>query len=199
MLQTVLGVDPALGGGNAIVAASASTEKFWILDCEERFGFNRTEQQLEMIEQFATKYRPSVVIIEFDAQQKGLGNDDRMRDMAQRLGFIVQPHITRMEKQDPIFGVASMNQSFIRKEISIPWGDEPTQARMRPLVEQLRAWRPPTKNAHGGRSKDPRQDLVMALWFGWRWWYKQVEGWRTPVTPVTQTRPTWIGRDRRVA
>lgn len=198
-MQTILGVDPALGGGNAIVAASASTEKLLLLDCEERFGFNRTEQQLEMIEQFVVKYRPSVVIIEFDAQQKGLGNDDRMREMAGKYGFVVQPHITRMEKQDPIFGVASMNQSFIRKEISIPWGDQASQDRMRPLVEQLRSWRPPSKTATGARAKDPRQDLVMALWFSWRWWFKQVESWRNPVAAVSQRRPSWIGKDRRVA
>lgn len=199
--QVVLGMDPALGGGTAIVACHATVERLSVLDCEVRYGLNQNEEQLSMIETFARKYGPSLVIIEFDAHQKGLGNDDRLRALAAELGFEIRPHLTRMQKQDVTFGTAQMNRSFIAGEVSIPWADDATRDRMGPLVSQLRAWRPPAIDSQTGRiKKAPKQDLVMALWFVWKWWFQLVSELREHrPAPVAQSRPSWLGRDRRIA
>src|SRR5258708_1919827 len=137
----VLGVDPALGGGHAMVASDLG-DKLTIVDARSDTGLSRTEEQLELIGNFVVNYRPSVVIVEFDSQQKGLGNDERLRALGHRHGFVIRPHLTRQKKMDEIFGVASMDQSFRKGEIRIPWGDQPTKDRMNDLVTQLKAWRP---------------------------------------------------------
>jgi len=199
--QTVLGFDPALGGGTAIIACTVTAEKLYVVDAEVQYGLNKTEELLSLIDKYARKYRPSVVIIEIDAQQKGLGNDDRLHAIAAEVGFEVRPHTTRMNKADEVFGTAQMNRSFIAREVSIPWGDDLSRERMTPLLNQLRAWRPPALSPITGKMmKAPKQDLVMALWFVWKWWYQQVQDLRTNRAPLQMpSRPSWIGRDRRIA
>ncbi len=179
----VLSVDPALGGGFAMVVASLG-EKLIILDASSTRDLSKTEEQLFLIESMVQKYRPSVVIIEFDSQQKGLGNDDRLKLMGNRYGFTIRPHITRGTKTDSVFGVASMDQSFKLGDIRIPWGDEATKDRMAPLVSQLRAWRPDIK------TKNLVQDLPMALWFIWRFWMKMKKD--IEPAPAPAFRPSWL-------
>lgn len=179
-----LGIDPALGGGFALVVGELG-DKLTILDAEVHYELSKTEEQLFYIERLAREYRPNVVIVEYDAQQKGLGNDDRLKAMSFKYGFTIRPHLTRGQKMDEIFGVASMDQSFKLSEIRIPWGDDETQERMQPLVSQLRAWRPDIK------PKNLVQDLVMALWFIWRYWMKiRKEAEDKPPAPAF--RPTWV-------
>jgi hypothetical protein len=179
-----LSIDPALGGGHAMVVADLR-EKLWILDCLTVYGLSRTEEQLELLGQFVAMYKPSIVVVEFDSQQKGLGNDERMKRMGERYGFTIRPHITKGQKMDEIFGVASMDQSFKLGDIRIPYGDDETQARMAHLITQLRAWRPDIK------TKMLTQDLVMALWFLWRVWMK-VKKEQEPVPVPIVSRPSWI-------
>lgn len=188
---TVLSIDPALGGGTALVCAEHTGRRLRVIDARTRSGLQKTEEQLELISEFATKYRPSLLIVEFDAQQKGLGNDDRLRAMGTRLGFTILPHITRGQKFDVPYAVASMNQSFVRGEISIPWGDDETRDRMHDLVYQLRGWRIPEQ----GKRDRQVQDLVMALWFQWRHWMLTREG--TKSGSVTAKRPSWLMSDLR--
>lgn len=158
-------------------------DQLTIIDALTTYGLQRTEDQLQLIEQFAQKYRPSCVIIEFDSQQKGLGNDDRLRALGQRYGFSIRPHLTRGVKMDEIFGVASMDQSFRKGEIRIPYGDQATKDRMHDLLTQLRAWRPDIKTKH------LTQDLVMALWFVWRHWMSVRRAHVESVAPAW--RPSW--------
>lgn len=178
-----LGVDPALGGGHAMVCAHLG-EKLTILDARTDTGLSRTEEQLDLIQGFVVSYQPSLVIVEFDSQQKGLGNDERLRAMGMRHGFTIRPHLTRQKKMDEVFGVASMDQSFRKGEIRIPWGDQASIDRMTPLVTQLRSWRPDIKTKH------LVQDLVMALWFVHLYWFetKRVH----TVTPQPAWRPSWL-------
>jgi hypothetical protein len=178
-----MGVDPALGGGFARVVCDLG-EKLTILDATTVYDLSKTEEQLDLIEQFASLYRPSVVTIEFDSQQKGLGNDDRLKALGARYGFSLRPHITRGQKMDAVFGVASMDQSFKAGDIRIPYADQQTQDRMNPLISQLRAWRPDVQ------TKYLVQDLVMALWFVWRHWMqiKKIQH----AQPSPATRPSWL-------
>lgn len=178
-----VGVDPALGGGCALVCAHLGS-KLSVVDAITKTGLNRTEEILELVEMFAATYRPSFVIIEMDSQQKGLGNDDRLRALGQRYGFSIRPHLTRGQKVDEVFGVASMDQSFRKQEISIPWKDQSDKDRMHELVAQLRNWRPDIK------TKNLTQDLVMALWFVWKHWRQQLK--QVHVEPAPAWRPSWV-------
>ena len=159
-------------------------EKLTILDATTTYDLSRTEEQIELVKQAAIAYRPSLVIIEFDAQQKGLGNDDRMKALALLYGFTIRPHITRGVKMDEVFGVASMDQSFKAGDIRIPYGDQVTQDRMAPMISQLRAWRPDIK------TKNLTQDLVMSLWFVWKHWMstKKIH----EAVPAPAFRPSWL-------
>lgn len=163
-----------------------------ILEARADRGLSKTEEQLAIIDSIARQFHPNVVIIECDAQQKGLANDDRLAILAQRHGFRVQPHLTRMVKMDVIFGVASMDQSFAKGDIRIPWGDDRTRVKMEPLVKQLREWRPdiPTKRL--------TQDLVMAMWFVHKYWQQYLQRIGQD-TLVTQQRPSWVRPDPRFA
>jgi hypothetical protein len=184
-----LGLDPALGGGNAMVVADLG-EKLTILDCRTDYDLSQTEEQLLLLDGFCRMYRPTVVTVEFDAQQKGLGNDERLKEMSRELGFSIRPHLTRGQKMDEIFGVASMDQSFKKGEIRIPYADQRSQDRMANLLTQLRAWRPDVK------TKNLTQDLVMALWFVWKHWMtvRKVH----EVAPAPAFRPSWIFDERGI-
>ena len=186
----VMSLDPALGGGCAILCAHLG-DKLTILDGRVDYGLQKTEEIFEMIEHFAAEYAPSLLIVEYDAQQKGIGNDDRLALLGRRYGFHVRPHLTRGNKMDAIFGVASMDQSFKRAEIRIPYGDTYTQEKMGPLVDQLKAWRPDIPTAQ------LTQDLVMALWFLWKHWMEIKKVHKEPAAPAW--RPSWLIQERRGA
>lgn len=182
-MAIAIGVDPALGGGHAMVCAHLG-EQLTVLDARTDTGLSRTEEQLDLIQNFVVKYRPNLVIIEYDAQQKGLGNDERLRAMSLRHGFTIRPHLTRQKKMDQVFGVASMDQSFKKGDIRIPWGDQDTIDRMTALVNQLRAWRPDIQTKH------LTQDLVMALWFVWLYW-QSIKAHHVE-KPAPAWRPSWL-------
>jgi hypothetical protein len=187
MLPVVLGVDPALGGGCAVVACALGAEKLWVLDCDIRYGLSKTEQILEQITHMARKYRPHLVIVEIDAMNKAVGNDDRLRATGTMLGFSIKPHLTAMNKHvDQVYGVASMDQSFRLREISIPWKDEETRRHMEELVNQLRKWRPDVK------TRDLKQDAVMALWFIWKHWMTLRKAHEPVQVPVPV--PSWLAK-----
>jgi hypothetical protein len=179
-----MGLDPALGGGNALTIVHPTPDKLFVVDCRIDYGLSKTEEILDIVKWGAVTYRPSLLVVEIDSQQKGLGNDDRLKAMSQLSGFEVRPHRTQGIKRDEVFEVAAMNQSFIKQEISIPWADENARKRMGPLVEQLRAWRPdiPTKKL--------RQDAVMSLWFTWRVWMSTRQKRNANREP--QWRPSWL-------
>jgi hypothetical protein len=179
----VLGIDPALGGGEGMVAADLG-ENLTIVDARVDYNLSRTEEQLELIGSFVVKYRPSVVIVEFDSQQKGLGNDERLRALGHRHGFTIRPHLTRNKKMDEVFGVASMDQSFRKGEIRIPYKTQDDKDRMGPLLAQLRAWRPDIATKH------LTQDLVMALWFCHLYWFETKR--KHVPDPAPSWRPTWL-------
>jgi len=161
-----------------------------ILEARADYGLSKTEEQLAIIDEVARRFKPNVVIIESDAQQKGLANDDRLERLSHIHGFRIHQHITRMVKMDIIFGVASMDQSFAKGEIRIPWGDDATRVKMEPFVKQLREWRPdiPTKRL--------RQDLVMAMWFVHKYWQQYLQNITGASSPV-QSRPSWVRPDPR--
>lgn len=157
-------LDPALGGQNALIIAAHHADRLEILDLDSESGLARTEQIYAKIADMSMSYGVQTWVIEQDSLQKGMVNDDRLRTLGRELGFRVVPHTTARRKSDPIMGVAAMAGSFLRKEVELPFGDNFARSKMELLATELRAWRP---NVSG---KLLRQDLVMALWFNWKYW-----------------------------
>ena len=188
----ILMVDPALESGQcAFMSARYNAERFWITDALERHDIARTEDILDEIDHWATVHRPSVLVVEQNNFQKALVRDTRLDALAKRHGFRIEGHQTGRNKLDPVMGVSAMASSFVRGEISIPWADDVTRGRMGVLVDELRSWR---RNVRG---RDLKQDLVMALWFGWVLWEAEREtlrykgsNWRIGGMPF---KPTGYG------
>lgn len=190
----VLGLDPALGGGNALIAIAYGIDHMTVLDCQRDVGLAQSEQILHLIEQFAIRYHPRALIVETVAFQRALARDERLSLLAAKYGFTIHEHNTGRNKLDPVLGVASMDTSFIRGEISIPWADDIAELRMAELVAELRAWRPnvPTRLI--------TQDLVMALWFCWLYILQQrrvmgapADAWKRDALPWRPTEVTTTG------
>lgn len=185
----VLGIDPGLNpGATAIVAAAYGLSHITVLDCEKHYDFTQAESIHHLIEQYAVRYSPQHVIIETVAFQRGLARDERLIAMGRKYGFSIHEHTTTRNKLDPVMGVAAMDSTFMRQEVSIPWGNPVAQARMEPLVAELRAWRPnvPTRLI--------TQDLVMAFWFVHHFVLNQrrvmglpTDGWTRAAMPFTPT------------
>ena len=165
-----IGVDPALGSNNCVIAATPHEGKLKVLFVREDVGLTRNEQILGIVEDAVLQCgrngsSVSDVIIEAMVFQKGLSRDERLIEMTQRYGFRVREHLTGMNKYDETIGVPSMALSFMREEIEIPYADDPsTRHQADQLIRQLKAWRPLK------RGTKLRQDQVMALWFIWILW-----------------------------
>ena len=165
-----IGLDPALGGNNCVMAATPHEDKLKILFLREDIGLTRNEQILGIVEDAILRCRKngasvSDVVIEAMVFQKGLSRDQRLIEMTDLYGFRVREHLTGMNKYDETIGIPSMALSFMRGEIEIPYAeDAPTRHQADELIRQLKSWRPLVHGTH------LRQDRVMALWFIWILW-----------------------------
>ena len=167
-LEIVAGIDPAISGECAIHVAAFTNDQMTIIDHDTMPNPGTNEAIFERI-RYMTRHRFTRLVFEYNAQQKGIGRDVRLEKLATTAGFVIEPHETGANKRDVNYGVAAMASSFIRREILMPWGDEASRARMKPVCDQLASWRPdvPTKLL--------KQDAVMAMWFTWLWWEKHRE------------------------
>ncbi len=165
-----IGVDPALGGMNCVMAATPHEGKLKILFLREDQGLTRNEQILQVVEEAVLRCQKngasvSDVVIEAMVFQKGLSRDERLIEMTERYGFRVREHLTGVNKYDETIGIPSMALSFMRGEIDIAYADDPvTRHQADELIRQLKSWRPLV------RGTKLRQDRVMALWFIWILW-----------------------------
>jgi hypothetical protein len=165
-----IGLDPALGSNNCVVAATPHEGKLKILFIREDTGLTRNEQILGVVEDAVLQCMRngasvSDVVIEAMVFQKGLSRDERLIEMTKRYGFRVREHLTGVNKYDETIGVPSMALSFMRGEIDIPYADDKsTQHMVDQFIRQLKAWRPLKRGTR------LRQDQVMAFWFIWILW-----------------------------
>lgn len=181
----IAGLDPALGGGNAITVCGGDADRLEVVDSFVDYKLTRTEQILQRIEEVARRYAITDLVVEIAAFQRSLANDQRLIDMARRYRFRIHPHSTGFNKIDESLGVASMATSFRYGELTLPWGNpELAERRLHPLVDELLSWRSdvPTRQL--------RQDLVMSLWFAWLWWMERrrilnvnIEQWNREALP----------------
>lgn len=166
-----VGLDPALGSNNVIIACEVATDgRLIIRRIREDVGFQQNEQIMAALGDTVqwcnvSGARVSDAVIETMAFQRGLARDERLQDLSRQYGFACREHLTGWNKYDENIGVASMVSSFLSGEIVLPWADdELTRSEIGELIRQLRAWKP------GKRGTKLRQDRVMALWFVWILW-----------------------------
>lgn len=192
-----IGLDPALGGINCLMAIQVTGTKLYILDIQEDEKLARNEDIMLRLEAMIVNVKArgghvTDVIIEAMNFQRGLARDERLKELAERHAFSAREHLTNSNKYDADIGVPSMVSSFIRREIDIPNGDDDrTREVTSQLRNQLLRWRP------GARGSVLRQDQVMALWFVWVVWQsrrKVVDEARTNfVSDALPWKPTTSG------
>jgi hypothetical protein len=172
----IISVDPALGGGNAVLSSAAYPTQLQVLHARLDFELTKYEEIIEIIAEECHRWSTphsvvTHVVVEDKAFQKGLLRLDAMVELQRRFGFRIVPNNTNSDKQSPDIGVPAMPLSMVRGEISIPWSDDASQANMGLLLDQLHIWRPGTRGNTLTVKKDKvPQDLTMALWFAWRRW-----------------------------
>jgi len=169
----VIGIDPAMSGDTAAVAYAVDrrTQKRYVLDVHVMTAPTPAAIR-ELIRSWAEAYKPHTVIVESNAFQLFLTQDEEIRSFLASRGIAYRPHHTSNNKTDPEFGVASLAPLFGTKtkrdgqEATKHAGDNlielPDQSRsehVKKLVEQLITWQP------GVRGKNLKMDTVMALWF----------------------------------
>lgn len=165
-----ISIDPALGGRNCIMAIEVTPNGQLIVRAiRERTNLRSNEQIMSelrtVLEMVGPEMHVTDVVIEAMNFQRGLSRDERLEEMRRRYGFSVREHLTGANKYDANIGVPSMVTSFVKREIVLPWADDDmTRAQIGELVGQMYRWRPYE------RGNKLRQDMLMALWFGWILW-----------------------------
>ena len=168
----VMGVDPAIAGQMAVsvVAGSRETGQFKLLTMETLV--NPTPAQIrDLLVETARRYEPHECLIEDNAFQGFLAQDEALSLALSNLNVLLKSHHTGATKTDPDFGVASMAALFGTRTNPGPGQSARHQkdhtmelcnsnyGPVKTLIEELVAWNPdqPVKRR--------RQDCVMALWF----------------------------------
>lgn len=166
-LYVVAGMDPAAAGFTAsvVLGVDRAGSRIYLLD-----AFNKADQTpatiRALIQNWTLKYAVNEWVIEQNAFQRFLVQDDEVRSFLFSRGVVLRGHHThRGNKNDPDFGVASMATLFDLQADGVPTlllpnanaAGSPSVAR---LVEQLIVWSPAMKVTAAGQT-----DLVMALWF----------------------------------
>ena len=160
----ICGMDPAIVGDTAAIAYAVdrNSNKRFILDAI-KITSPSPQQIRDIIINWTQLYSPSEWIIEKNAFQAFLTQDEGIKQFLASRGVLLKEHHTGGNKWDAGFGVASMSTLFGTKQadgkhhrdnlIHLP--SDQTE-NVKALIEQLITWTPTTKG---------KTDLVMALWF----------------------------------
>jgi len=160
----VCGLDPAMVGDTAAIcyAVDRITHKRYIVDAI-KITRPSPSQIRQLIIDWTNLYTPAEWIVERNAFQSFLTQDEGIRQFLATKGTILREHHTGNNKWDSGFGVASMSTLFGTKQpdgkhhrdniIHLP--SDQTE-NIKALIEQLITWSPTTKG---------KTDMVMALWF----------------------------------
>ena len=160
----ICGLDPAMVGDTAAVcyAVDRVSHKRYIVDAT-KITRPTPAQIRQLITDWTNVYAPSEWIVERNAFQSFLTQDEGIRQFLASKGVVLREHHTGNNKWDAGFGVASMSTLFGTKQqdgkhhrdnlIHLP--SDQTE-NIKSLIEQLITWSPTTKG---------KTDMVMALWF----------------------------------
>jgi len=160
----ICGLDPAMVGDTAVVcyAIDRVSHKRYIVDA---IKITRPTPAAirQIIFDWTALYQPTEWIVEKNAFQSFLTQDEGIRQNLASRGVLLREHHTGSNKWDSGFGVASMSTLFGTKQhdgkhhrdnlIHLP--SDQTE-NIKALIEQLITWSPTTKG---------KTDMVMALWF----------------------------------
>jgi hypothetical protein len=170
----IIGIDPAMSGDTAAVAYAVDrrTHKRYVMDVHVMTSPTPAAIRT-LIREWTDTYHPHTVIVESNAFQLFLTQDEEIRNFLATRGINYRPHYTGNNKQDPEFGVASLAPLFgsiIKRDglnnnfkhagdnlIELP--DSSKNEHVKKLIEQLVTWQP------GKQGKQLKMDAVMALWF----------------------------------
>ena len=160
----ICGLDPAMVGDTAAIcyAVDRATHKRYIVDA---IKITRPTPAAirQLIFDWTSLYSPSEWIVEKNAFQSFLTQDEGIRQNLASRGVLLREHHTGNNKWDSGFGVASMSTLFGTKQFDgkhhrdnlIHLPSDQTE-NVKALIEQLITWSPTTKG---------KTDMVMALWF----------------------------------
>jgi hypothetical protein len=160
----ICGLDPAMVGDTAAVcyAIDRATNKRYIVDA---IKITRPSPAAirNLIFDWTSLYGPSEWIVEKNAFQSFLTQDEGIKMHLASKGVQFKEHHTGNNKWDAGFGVASMATLFGTKQFDnkhhrdnlIHLPSDQTE-NIKALIEQLITWSPTTKG---------KTDMVMALWF----------------------------------
>jgi hypothetical protein len=160
----VCGLDPAMVGDTAAVcyAVDRVSHKRYIVDAI-KITRPTPAQIRQLILDWTNVYAPSEWVVERNAFQSFLTQDEGIRQFLATKGVNLREHHTGNNKWDAGFGVASMSTLFGTKQpdgkhhrdnlMHLP--SDQTE-NIKSLIEQLITWSPTTKG---------KTDMVMALWF----------------------------------
>jgi len=162
---TICSMDPAMSGDTFSIAYAGdkNTQKRYVLEAS-RMPAPTPQRIRELIFEWTEKYKPSVWVIEKNAFQLFLTQDEEINRFLASRGIRLVQHYTGANKMDAEFGVASMAPLFGMIDklgnhikgsnlIDLPRSDNEG---IKSLIEQLITWSAGTKN---------KQDGCMALWF----------------------------------
>jgi len=160
----ICGLDPAMVGDTAAIcyAVDRSTNKRYIVDAI-KITRPTPAQIRQLIFDWTELYKPSEWIVERNAFQSFLTQDEGIRQHLATRGVVLKEHHTGNNKWDSGFGVASMATLFGNTRdgrfqdnniIELP-SNEGSEG-LKTLVQELITWKPDTRNP---------TDVVMALWF----------------------------------
>ena len=160
----VCSMDPAMSGDTFSIAYAGdrTTGKRYLLEAS-RMPAPTPQMIRDLIKGWTEKYKPKVWVIEKNAFQLFLTQDEEINRHLSSRGIRLVQHYTGANKMDAEFGVASMaglfgsvdNQGKHMKNnlLELPRADN---EHIKALIEQLITWSAGTKN---------KQDGPMALWF----------------------------------
>jgi len=160
----ICGLDPAMVGDTAAVcyAIDRTSHKRYVVDAI-KITRPTPAQIRQLITDWTNVYTPSEWIVERNAFQSFLTQDEGIRQFLASKGTLLREHHTGNNKWDSGFGVASMSTLFGTKQqdgkhhrdnlIHLP--NDQTE-NIKSFIEQLITWSPTTKG---------KTDMVMALWF----------------------------------
>ena len=166
----ICGMDPAVKGNTAVAVYQVDRRsgRRWLLDMRVITGATPRQMKDCLIDVTET-YLPHEWIIEANAFQLSLVQDEEITSYLASRGVPLKPHYTYSNKKDPDYGVASMSGLFgtvIQKgNLPVHAGDNLLELPaignpgVKKLVDELVSWSAdvPTKRR--------QQDTIMAMWF----------------------------------
>ena len=157
----VAGLDPAATGYQAAFLWAVSFEPFslQLIDIDNHHG-GGIEEALRIIDEWSKQYDLYHWVIEENNFQKAIRQDQRIREMCNARGIVLEGHETYKNKWDPAFGVTAMANLFDDKKIILPYASPEAQMKTDLYKKQLIYF----ASKGQGKSKIV-SDIVMASWF----------------------------------